>query len=134
MSAETSDILVAARKSVVARQLELDSQAASLRAERAQLAARETDLSERLKDVTEREDTVVSREAELSAALTELAKGQKELLEKEAQHRKVHAHLVRYVCLSASDDRVSVKPLVGSTLTCIGATCVGRTTSSTADQ
>lgn len=38
---------------------------------------------------------VVAREAELSASLTQLAQGQKELLEQEAAHRKVHANLVR---------------------------------------
>jgi hypothetical protein len=49
---------VAARKSVLSRQIELDQQAATLRADKAKLAAREADLAERLQDLAERESKV----------------------------------------------------------------------------
>lgn len=59
-SASVSDSpeTVAARKSVLSRQIELDQQAATLRAEKAKLEAREADLAERLKDLAERESKV----------------------------------------------------------------------------
>jgi hypothetical protein len=49
---------VAARRSVLSRQIELDKQAATLRADKAKLEAREADLAERLRDLAERESKV----------------------------------------------------------------------------